>query len=141
MLTLSECEIKVAAAIATTRRQAAATHMHLRKQIEFLKQRIQRSEEKHQSFAQLNSVLNTTKQQHDQQQQQLGTAQHHIDTLTAQLANEKQINEELASNFKRALEQLEQYTKATQNTGHLERLVSLQKGQLAELNAAVARNL
>ena len=139
MLTLSECEIKVTAAITKTRCQAAATQMHLRKQIEFLKQRIQRSEEKNQSFAQLSYALNTTQQQHDQQQHQLGTAQQHIDTLTAQLANEKQINEELASNFKRALEQLEQYTKATQNVGHLERLVSLQKGQLVELNAAVAR--
>ena len=139
MLTLSECEIEVTAAITKTRCQAAATQMHLRKQIEFLKQRIQRSEEKNQSFAQLSYALNTTQQQHDQQQHQLGTAQQHIDTLTAQLANEKQINEELASNFKRALEQLEQYTKATQNVGHLERLVSLQKGQLVELNAAVAR--
>jgi len=139
MLTLSECEIEVTAAITKTRCQAAATQMHLRKQIEFLTQRIQRSEEKNQSFAQLSYALNTTQQQHDQQQHQLGTAQQHIDTLTAQLANEKQINEELASNFKRALEQLEQYTKATQNVGHLERLVSLQKGQLVELNAAVAR--
>ena len=139
MLTLSECEIEVTAAITKTRCQAAATQMHLRKQIEFLKQRIQRSEEKNQSFAQLSYALNTTQQQHDQQQHQLGTAQQHIDTLAAQLANEKQINEELASNFKRALEQLEQYTKATQNVGHLERLVSLQKGQLVELNAAVAR--
>ena len=139
MLTLSECEIEVTAAITKTRCQAAATQMHLRKQIEFLTQRIQRSEEKNQSFAQLSYALNTTQQQHDQQQHQLGTAQQHIDTLAAQLANEKQINEELASNFKRALEQLEQYTKATQNVGHLERLVSLQKGQLVELNAAVAR--